>query len=190
MEPPDEVLRDAPEWVNESLKRAPWVVVRRAAMRDGMIPVGIRGEPGRREQRYAAWLSPAAVQECVTPQMLAKALPEIGKVMQEFGLEGCWGPGGSVGFELASGLQATTASSDLDLVVESQLSRAVAAALLASLPGKVDVMLEMAEGGVVLADYANNSTYVARTTEGPRLHGCISVPGAGPADSRVSEPTV
>src|SRR5579862_7672606 len=32
-----------PNWVNESLRRAPWAVVRRVA-HDSLIPVGIRGE--------------------------------------------------------------------------------------------------------------------------------------------------
>ena len=42
-----------PAWVEESLGRVPWVVVRRALCRGGLIPVGVRG--GLREQRFAAW---------------------------------------------------------------------------------------------------------------------------------------
>jgi phosphoribosyl-dephospho-CoA transferase len=178
---------DAPGWVEESLKEAPWVVVRRAHGRDGLIPVGVRGAPGRREQRYAAWIREDAVLECKTPQMLAKGLPRLAPIMEELGLATCWGPGGGVGFELASGLKATTATSDLDIVIEiAQMDRETARKLLARLPDEVDVVLETAAGGIVLADYANNSSYVVRTKEGPRLHGCISVSRAGPTRSGIS----
>ena len=32
-----------PPWVEPVLRRAPWVVVRRGHVRDGMMPVGVRG---------------------------------------------------------------------------------------------------------------------------------------------------
>jgi hypothetical protein len=32
-----------PPWVEPALRRTPWVVVRRGHVRDGMIPVGVRG---------------------------------------------------------------------------------------------------------------------------------------------------
>src|ERR1700682_19813 len=58
-----------PHWAGASLRLAPWVVVRRAAPRVGLWPVGVRG--GARPQRSAAWLPHGAIQECVTPRMLA-----------------------------------------------------------------------------------------------------------------------
>jgi phosphoribosyl-dephospho-CoA transferase len=32
-----------PAWVVPALRRAPWVVVRRGRVHDGMMPVGVRG---------------------------------------------------------------------------------------------------------------------------------------------------
>src|SRR6185437_11324770 len=32
-----------PPWAIDSLRRTPWVVVRRVSPRDGLIPVGVRG---------------------------------------------------------------------------------------------------------------------------------------------------
>ena len=48
-----------PEWVVQELRRAPWVVVRRASVREGLIPVGVRG--AARCMRFAAWLPPGEV---------------------------------------------------------------------------------------------------------------------------------
>jgi phosphoribosyl-dephospho-CoA transferase len=124
-----------PPWVDESLRRAPWVVVRRAPTSDGLLPVGVRGES--RQQRFAAWVSSDEVLELVTPRTLASgrvwatavdqarraavpalaALDAVEKIMAEQGLVGTWGPAGSVGFELASGRVTATLSSDLDLVI-------------------------------------------------------------------------
>ena len=42
-----------PEWVEYSLAKAPFVVVRRAVHRDKLIPIGVRGE--RRNQRFGAF---------------------------------------------------------------------------------------------------------------------------------------
>ncbi|MGC1302704.1 MAG: hypothetical protein WA840_10050, partial [Caulobacteraceae bacterium] len=40
-----------PDWVEGALAGAPWVVVRRAGLRDGWVPVGVRGVA--RNQRWA-----------------------------------------------------------------------------------------------------------------------------------------
>src|ERR1700685_2491611 len=60
---------DPPQWAPTALRRAPFVVLRRALPRSETLPVGVRG--GARSQRAAAWVSAGAVQECITPQMLA-----------------------------------------------------------------------------------------------------------------------
>jgi phosphoribosyl-dephospho-CoA transferase len=177
-------------WVARSLLRAPWVVVRRTQARDSMIPVGVRGES--RQQRFAAWVSPAAILECVTPRALAAlrawtssprcaevpalaALDSVEKIMRAHDLESLWGPTGSVGFELACGCRTATVGSDLDLAV--QLDRSVSAAharslheALVALPVRSDVLLEMPQGAVALAEYARlPGSFVLRTPQGPRL---------------------
>lgn len=187
------VAAEVPAWVAESLRNAPWVVVRRAPLVNGFIPVGVRGSS--RHHRYACWLFSAAVVERVTPQALVlkqawvtaprrsaipaiAALEAVSSIMYEYDLGHCWGPGGSVGFELASGCPAATRRSDLDLVVATDipLSTGPARALLAALqklPVRADVLLEMPYGAVALSEYtrAPHSTVglVLRTTQGPKL---------------------
>lgn len=177
-----------PAWAEAALARAPWVVVRRARRRAGLIPVGVRG-PARAE-RLGAWLHPRDALECLTPaQLVARAgwcdgaraaaiaaLAALGPVealMRRHGLD--WGPCGSVGFELASGVASAAAGSDLDLVVEApvRLPRAVAAGLgkaLAQLPVHADVLLEGPHGAVALEEYAAARVpLLLRTVDGPRL---------------------
>src|SRR5580693_10125461 len=54
-----------PLWV----ERSPFVVVRRANLFDGMIPVGVRGSS--RQQRSAAYLAPKSIRNRITPEQLA-----------------------------------------------------------------------------------------------------------------------
>ena len=177
-----------PSWVNESLSRAPLVVLRRARGKDGVLPVGVRG-PARHE-RLAGWLAPAALTAWKRPEELARDaawrstpraaevphfafLERIAAVMSALPL--AWGPVGSVGFELASGVPAVTGASDIDLVLRprEQVSRKTARSLLvdlASFPLRVDVQLETPHGAVSLAEYASGTTQIAlRTVDGPRL---------------------
>lgn len=186
-----------PQWAAAALARAPWVVVRRARSRDGLIPIGVRGR--ERAERRAAWLHPDAVLECLTPPQLASrlswrasarsqrvpalaALEAVAALMRSHAL--VWGPCGSVGFELASGVAAATADSDLDLMVEAHepIARTAAAALharIARLPVRADVLLEGPHGAVALAEYAlGRAPVVLRSVDGPRL---VSDPWAGDA---------
>jgi phosphoribosyl-dephospho-CoA transferase len=175
------------------------VVVRRAEIRDGLVPVGIRGE--LREQRFASWISADAVLELVTARTLARcrswstadpvrraavpalaALDDVEEIMGKHGFGRLWGPTGSVGFELGSARATATVSSDLDLVVEvdrldgSGCTAAEACSLLAALaalPVRVDVLLETLHGAVALSEYARprseSGSFILRTTAGPRL---------------------
>jgi phosphoribosyl-dephospho-CoA transferase len=181
---------DRPAWAAESLRRAPFVVMRRPLPRTAGLPVGARG--AARSQRAAAWVSAGAVQECITPQMLAAqhawrqrrdfaimpavaALEEVAAIFDGHGMAGRWGPGGSVGFELASGVPATTPNSDLDIVLAAAVSmaRPTAASLqaeLSALTVRIDVLLETPNGAVALAEYANSVDMILlRSPQGPRL---------------------
>ncbi len=57
-----------PAWVEPALSRAPWVVVRRGHIRDGMMPVGVRGTA--RHERFAGLLAFAEIAESLSPEDL------------------------------------------------------------------------------------------------------------------------
>ncbi len=172
-----------PQWVRASLERAPFVVVRRCAPGSALVPVGVRGE--RRSERFATCLPAAKALRRIRPEDLAaerawrgsrspqlSALDEVERLMAAHRLR--WGPVGSVGFELATGVACVTPGSDLDLIarVPSPLSRDRARRLhaaLAGLPLRVDLQLETPAGSVALAEYAAAAPRVVlRTREGPR----------------------
>jgi phosphoribosyl-dephospho-CoA transferase len=184
--------RQLPAWAAQTVRRAPWVVVRRAPVFDSLIPVGLRGE--LRSQRFATWLPVAAILECVTTRQLSAsrawkdsprrshvpalwALDCVETIMRAHGFEYQWGPTGSVGFELASGCPTATQSSDLDLALHLDRPWSVASArslhsALTALPVRIDLLVEMPHGAVALADYATmQGSFVLRTIRGPRLAG-------------------
>ena len=178
-----------PAWAAPSLDAAPWVVVRRAPRAaDGALPVGIRGRS--RSERAGAWLPPDAVTQRLAPEQLPGLLPflpggrrlavpaldaldRVGDAITSFEL--VWGPGGSIGFELASGVATARPGSDLDLVIraEAQLPADVAARLaaaLTALPVSTDAQLETPCGAVSLVEYSRDEGPVLlRTVTGPRL---------------------
>ena len=196
----------ADKWIGTALRHLPFVVVRRNAPRPNLLPVGVRG--AARWQRAPAWLPMSAMRECITPPMLVSQaawrrgkhsgtaaiaiLDELEGLLAAHGFAGCWGPGGSVGAELAGGVVCTTAGSDLDLVlyVESELPRRAARALhadLSALPVRIDALLETPHGGVALADYIGAAErMLLRTAQGPRLVLSPWVPDLPPALSATS----
>jgi phosphoribosyl-dephospho-CoA transferase len=179
-------LEPYPLWVEDSLRQAPFVVVRRAAMVDGMIPVGVRGS--LRNQRFAAYLAPGSIIGRIVPEQLVGAraararnrsrqIPALNALaIIEAKLAGfpChWGPTGSVGFELATGSATAIFTSDLDLLIRvpERLSTATAEILLESLSVGtcgVDVQLETPRGAVSLAEYARGEKPILlRQISGP-----------------------
>jgi phosphoribosyl-dephospho-CoA transferase len=189
---PCALMTDAPlpSWVEQVLRDTPWVVVRRGLMRGSRIPIGVRGRT--RSQRYAAFVDFADVIDLRFPEDLVvsagaleqerremvpalAALTRVAPVLVRHGEP--WGPGGSVGFELATGVPTATPSSDLDVIVrqrrrlDSREARELLNALVeAVLLARVDVMLETPSGGVLLADLASSPKQVlVRTPDGPRL---------------------
>ena len=175
-----------PDWVEQSLESAPWVVVRRAQTTGGRIPVGVRGN--ERNQRWAGFIQQEQVERVVAPEALrskevprsrwylpaVRALMTLEESLSGFGLP--WGPGGSVGFELASGRPTIGFASDLDLIVRSPepLEKTVAVELLevaSRAPGRVDVRIETPVGGFTLEEYCRSSTgsFLIRTSTGSLL---------------------
>lgn len=186
----------APDWAAAALAAAPWVVVRRAAALPGSIAVGVRG--ARRSQRAAAWVRCDQVAERLGPEALRAgarrvpaargALPALRSLLEverAWGVGGParWGPGGSVGFELATGHPAVHADSDLDLVVRCAaaprpaLARGWLLALPTRAPSRIDVVLEWPQGGAALREYAGGGSYLLRSAAGARL--CPAAAGVG-----------
>ena len=123
------------------------------------VPVGIRGP--LRSQRRAAWCPPEAIGQIVTPTDLLNRVARTRDSQASLALRSlqllavdwqwfthsCWGPGGSVGFELATGKRTTTPQSDLDIVIyaNEHLSKSEAQRLLVStrdLEVAVDIRIE------------------------------------------------
>jgi phosphoribosyl-dephospho-CoA transferase len=192
-----EAHSSAPGWVAESLRRVPFVVVRRGPSPAGEgIAIGVRG--AQRNERWAGACRPELVRRILTPPMLLSRLvtasgPEpairtepalsatpttrpatsatradtipalrtlalLAERWKE--LDSPWGPGGSVGFELATRHDAASPQSDLDVVIYagSRMTQHEARALCESaqgLPAAVDVRVETPACGFSLTEYAN-----------------------------------
>lgn len=178
---------DAP-WINEAVKRAPLVVVRRAPLIEDVVPVGIRGT--NRSERCAAAVLYSSIVQTIMPEQLTegkpwrtnkhirkthifKTLEIVDSILEGYGM--VWGPTGSAGFELASGVETVTDTSDLDIIirVESFLSVKTAQDItegLSKVTAKMDIQLETPKGSVALAEYARgNSPVLVRTFNGPKL---------------------
>jgi phosphoribosyl-dephospho-CoA transferase len=175
-----------PAWVRDVLTRSSVVVVRRADAAPGFIAVGIRGSS--RGQRHAAFLRKADVLAYRTPESLAAEqvwheasaalpLPLLGalKMVGDFSKRNhlVWGPIGSVGYQLATGMPVTDATSDLDMLVRCDdfLSRASLRSLHTIHPGlvRIDVILEGPAGAVALEEYLQDRPALIKTVRGPRI---------------------
>jgi phosphoribosyl-dephospho-CoA transferase len=175
-------------WVERSLQEAPFVVVRRANLFDGMVPVGVRGS--LRKQRFAAYLAPESIRNRITPEQLTpargwlanaraeeipalKVLAGLEEELPDFPLT--YGPIGSIGFELASGLPIATSTSDLDLLIRAteRVSMQLAQELVTIFSGspcRVDAQLETPRGAVALTEYASGQRpLLLRQDDGPVL---------------------
>jgi phosphoribosyl-dephospho-CoA transferase len=92
-----------------------------------------------------------------------------------------WGPTGSCGFELATGIRTLTAASDLDLVIEapSMIPLPAAISLLASLEAqatvRLDVQLNTPAGGVTLKEYNRGGSVLVKTSAAPVIKPFLSL---------------
>jgi phosphoribosyl-dephospho-CoA transferase len=177
----------APEWVPEALQRTPFVVVRRGLATGQTIPVGVRGVD--RNQRWAAMCPLKLVKSILAPpQLLERPVPKSREdaipafralnLMKERWRDICcsWGPGGSVGFELATGEQIAKPESDLDLVIYAaeRITQEIAKSLYAqtlNLPVAVDVRVEAPLCGFSLKEFAwrDSGKILLRTPNGLTL---------------------
>ena len=164
-------------------KQRPWVVVRRGHISDGLIPVGLRGE--QRHERWAGFTRLSEELETRRPDQLRLLLAEDSRrSLQAFrtlsyleshlaGLDMSWGPGGSVGYELASGIWAVRAESDLDFILFAPRKFDIREAqdlwrMISSAPGKVDALVETPFCGFSLEEFVTTSPHkiLLRTSDG------------------------
>jgi phosphoribosyl-dephospho-CoA transferase len=160
-----------PSWVKASLKRSPWVVVRRALAPEGLIAVGVRSE--QRNERWGGFVRLEQIAERARPCDLRtrtigkaraslpamRALRYLETQFWQLALE--WGPGGSIGYEIASAHPTATHNSDLDLIIRApaRIELAFAKDLLAMMkaaPANVDPRIETPTCGFSLQEYSCN----------------------------------
>ena len=176
-----------PEWVEEGLRRVPFLVVRRGLIADHTIPVGVRGP--ERNQRWAAFCERGLVKSITTPPELLKrtvpafradsvpAFSSLSLLKDRWaGFDRLWGPGGSVGFELATGSHVAKPESDLDIVIyaDEPITTDEAKSLCAfasGLPATVDIRVETQICGFSLKEYASRGSapVLLRTPYGVEL---------------------
>lgn len=174
-------------WVEDSLQTCPWAVIRRAPLQNDTIPIGIRGKT--RSERLACSLNTSNIASIVTPETLAKekwwhhhrtkvplpfqVLDDVNEIMKRYPLP--WGPGGSVGFELVTGVPCVSDKSDIDLIIRSpgHLDKNVAKEMVhdfSALDTRIDVQVETGIGAFSLIEYARDDPPILlRTTKGPKL---------------------
>ena len=173
---PAQLPADAPTWAVEAISAGHPVVVRRALVAPGHVAVGVRGH--LREQRFATVMPLAQVTRRVVPEALGavvspRDLPALRALEHLRPLLGqhAWGVAGSAGFELATGIEALHAHSDLDLILRSpeRFERGDAQGLLAVLDTAVcavDLQLQTPFGAVALREWAGGSRRVLLKTSG------------------------
>ncbi|UOE53544.1 malonate decarboxylase holo-ACP synthase [Cytobacillus oceanisediminis] len=173
-----------PDWAIQALSMASYVVVRRANAPDGQIAIGIRGKA--RSERFGAFIPIDAFIHQIKPEHLAEislwenkqspvffSLKIASEILEKHKI--VWGPGGSVGFELATGLETVTSGSDLDIVVRAPkpIPVNIAAQIvneMKSCPARVDIQAETPAGSFSLLEYAKGSaTMLVKTKYGPLL---------------------
>jgi phosphoribosyl-dephospho-CoA transferase len=177
----------SPEWVEEVLRKSPFVVVRRGRATDHEIPIGVRGT--ERNQRWAAFCHPTWLKSILTPpELLTRTIPALRvdaapalralQVLKDrwMDLDHPWGPGGSAGFELATGRHVVKPESDLDVVIyaEGKITREEARSLHArtmNLSVAVDIRVETLACGFSLIEYARGGPagILMRTPDGLEL---------------------
>lgn len=173
-----------PDW----LACAPAVMRRERVGSPDCIPVGLRGQT--RSQRHKTFLSLLTVAKCVSPELLVasqawagahqfwifpaiEALARLAPSLAATGL--AWGPTGSVGFALASGLPVLRQESDLDLVVRAPKPLTIdktglLLALQSASKCRIDLQIDTGHGAFSLSEWANGHRRVLLKTDlGPFL---------------------
>lgn len=177
-----------PEWAKDSLSKAKIVVVRRGIIKDGLIPVGIRGK--QKNQRLGCFLPKDKILKQYHPDYFIRhqswtnlsvdrqkmpafqALNEMVPVLKDFH----WGVSGSLAYEMATGVKMVHQTSDIDVIAwqVKPMSVPQAQALLRRLNQfnvHADMQVVNQDRGFALEEYAMNrdAEILIKTDEGPCL---------------------
>jgi phosphoribosyl-dephospho-CoA transferase len=175
-----------PAWVRDALNRTPVTVVRRAEAPQGFAAVGIRGSS--RELRFAALVKLSDVRNLRTPESLASergwrenlaAIPsrlrEALVLFDELSNREkfVWGPVGSVGYQLATGLPVTNSESDVDVLIRcdappDRLMLSTVRHAARKSKARLDVLLEGPPGAGALEELHSHDVLL-KTCRGPRI---------------------
>ena len=179
-----------PNWATSAwLAAAPVVVRREWAANAGQVPIGLRGTA--RHERCAAWVPAAHVRHALTPEAVLRrwclegstrrcdraclqTLEALTSAWHQLPL--AWGVTGSVGFSLASGIDALRDGSDLDLLLrapspaDAAVLRHLAPTLQAAHPTRIDVQVQTPLGAFALLEWLRTGGPVLlKTDHGPVL---------------------
>ncbi|WP_125580641.1 malonate decarboxylase holo-ACP synthase [Lacticaseibacillus suibinensis] len=176
-----------PDWAVAMLTESPYVIVRRGPQAD-RIPVGLRGY--QKAQRFAAFAASAQVAATVTPQQALALLPQLDPARAQLPafqklaaleplLQGFdWGVGGSLQFELVTGLKMARPVSDVDVIMTrpaKALPVAAAQTLIQRLQAiagaHADIQVVHGQDGFSLEEYAQHraAQVMMKTANGPQL---------------------
>lgn len=177
--------RSLPDWATSELERGKPLTVRRAPPKNGLIPVGHRGY--QRIQRHGTYVPVIEVERTLKPSDLhacpareeriflpcLKAWEMLRLRARDFPHP--WGPTGSCAYELATGTNCATPTSDLDIVIyiENPITPNQAGEILAFFSHdacRTDVQVMTPRGGMALLEWARGSEQVLlKTSHGPIL---------------------
>ncbi len=180
---------DLPDWASSAwLAKVPAVVRREKIAALDCIPVGLRGTA--REQRHGAYLRRDRMARRVTPEMLAQtgildgarrfgrfdAIDTLLRIAPRLdALNLAWGPTGSVGFALASGISVIRSTSDLDLVVRAPVMPDAGTikalrALDSHASCRLDIQIDTGRGAFSVAEWFQGKRRILlKTDSGPLL---------------------
>lgn len=181
-----------PNWAKDSLTKAKIVVVRRGQIKNGLIPVGLRGY--KRQQRLAGFLKIEKVEQIYHPDYFIKekswlslpvkrqnllpfkALRQLVPILKKYN----WGVSGSLAYEMATGVKMVKQNSehisDLDLIMPNLPMMSVKKAReflkrLNQFGVHADVQVVHDQSGFSLEEYAQgrSQSILVKTQTGPIL---------------------
>ncbi|MTD41998.1 malonate decarboxylase holo-ACP synthase [Erwinia sp. CPCC 100877] len=174
---------DWPDWFEPTAEPV-FATVRRDSLKEGLLPVGLRGK--QRNQRFAFELAVELVADVIHPWSLigknsfrhAEILnfPAYQAYLQaRILLQGTkWGVGGSLGFELATDQPTVKKTSDFDVLLYAKEPAELPLKVIQQHPEffqPLDVQVITAKGGFALKEYLQHpdKKILLKTINGPIL---------------------